>query len=89
MRPVATMLGIVLFLTGVIALAYSLSYPGQFVLTTASAVQVQQVYAVATYYATLGIGALLASIFLAISVLESSLRTTPAPSPAENLNNPQ
>lgn len=73
MRILAAAIAAIFFLAGLALLGYAVIYPRTFDLTTASAIQAQQVYVQATYYAVGGIGALLGAIVCMLSVVEQRL----------------
>jgi hypothetical protein len=67
MRTITLVIASILFLFGVGLFVQALQTPENYVMTGASAVQISQVYAVATFRAVLSVAAFAASAVLAIA----------------------
>ena len=92
MRILSTAYTALAFVAGLIALGYAFIYPSGFQLATASAIQIQQVYSQATFYAVLGLGAFASAGVAGLSlVIESisDLKGGTRPSAAPNTGAPQ
>ena len=72
MRVVVELLGVLLWLVGVGFFVVAFITPNKYPLSLASAPQVTQVYAEATYYGILATAALLAGLFLLVSARRSA-----------------
>lgn len=73
MKTIAHILAALAFIVGVGLLVLSFLTPYQYNMAAASAIQAQQVFAIADHVAILGIGTLLAGLLLEVSVLSSKL----------------
>ncbi len=76
MRFITGLFAAAFFLGGLAALGYAVIYPQGFVLNTASAVQITQVYTMALYYAAIGTGSLLCAVVILLAMMQSVSKNT-------------